>query len=500
MTTPLTPPERDDLSSYLDQEGIAPTDKLNGSFNAQLHMRNLGSIQRAAQQAGSPIGEHPGFLDKLMLAIESVEQLDETKDFETLSAWHDQEEELDTEQVMHNSATAVASLKTLSTALQALPLPSFSSDFTTQVMATLEQVTAPDFDTLSACYDQATDFASVRCLSAADFSEPQQQQLQQFSALSQALQHLPGPQASVDFASNLLAALPEPELHFENASAWFDAELNAEAEPQHALVHNFQQLSQALQALPAPQAPADFANKLLSRLDQLSPAQVSTAEAIDFETLSENYDQAADPQQPEYATLSALSQALKALPRMTAPADFAERVMQALAAESPAIDFEELCARYDGEVSLTQAEQSALATRPEIRQLQSLSKALQALPQPEAPAHFVAKVMLATEQQSKAKLFALPQLFQTRLGQMVAGFAIFGFLVMLSQQLISPEGNQGITANVPNDYIVRVEHQPEDLLFSSEVESSLGIESALEITPALDQTTENDYNNLWIGG
>lgn len=406
-------------SSFLDQEASEPSSQLlETRFGAQVHHRNLENLSRACQQQGVPLGQHPGFLDRLMGALDGVEQIAETEDFECLSAWHDGEHPIQDEAAleMAPAQTLLNNIRTLGQALQALPQPEAPTDFAERVLAALP----------------------------ADHRHENQRRL------GLALQALPQMQAPEGFAEKVMQAIAAP------------AEINS------------LRLSAALQAaLPQREAPAGFAQRVMQQIDNLTQ-----------NTHSQNQQR--------------LSLALQALPQMQAPAGFAQRVMQTLEAlDQPmsAESHEALSAYLDGELSegdsrqMHQAVQHEPALARQFRQHQQLSAALQALPNPEAPSDFVARVMLATEKAAKPRLFALPWLMHSRAGQMVAGFGLFGLLVMLSQTLINgPQGTTGM-ATGPQAQIIQVEHQPEDLLFTD----------MIDMDNVLEHVAEEDYN-LWIGG
>ncbi|MBF2055216.1 MAG: hypothetical protein IGS03_17335 [Candidatus Sericytochromatia bacterium] len=423
MTDTFDPRRNTDISSFLDQEAPAGENTrqlLESSFGAQVHYRNIENISRACQQQGVPVGQHPGFLDRLMGALDGLEQLAETEDFECLSAWHDGMHPIEDETALEQGAaqTCLQNIRSLAQAMQALPQMQAQADFADIVMAAL----------------------------------PQDHRDENERRLGQALQALPQIQAPEGFAQQVTQAIAQQESLAET---------------------NAQRLTAALQALPQPEVPAGFAQQVMQRI-----------EALTQDTHSQNQQR--------------LDLALQALPQIQAPADFAARVMQQIdTLQQPisAEDTENISACLDGELSEHESRQTlkALQANPALsrqhRQHQQLSAALQALPRPEATPGFVAKVMLATEQAARPKLFALPWLMRSRAGQMVAGFGLFGLLVMLSQTLVT--GTQGPTevATGPQVQIIQVEHQPEDLLFTD----------MIDMDNVLEHVAEEDYN-LWIGG
>lgn len=523
---------------------------LTENFSAQVHYRNLESVSRACQQHGAPIQEHDDFLSRLMGKIDTVEQESEYEDPECLSAWLDGQQELESAQIEASeyARTRVQNMRGLSAALQALPQPQAPEYFVTQVMEAVDHHQSPSLETLSAFYDHETQFQAVHLLDSETLNESQQTHLQNFASLSQALAHLNVPQAKPEFSAQVMAALLPQEgtetEDFESLSALLDGETNFET-PSHPNWQNLQRLSQALQTLPNPEAPAGFAAQVMQAIDGVvdfaklsasfdgendsepletearwqdlnalskalqnlpqpqAPADFAAQvmqtidQRFDFAKLSEAYDQAIDQASnqedmelyqthPRLKDLQCLSQALQHLPQFEAPEGFAQRV---LAAAEEAPDFQTLSAYYDGALEKVECDQleTVLANgngRREWQQLQTLSQALKALPQPEAPSDFTLRVMLATEQTHKKTLFALPSLLRTRAGQLVAGLALFGVLVLLSQTLL--KGTEEI-ANVPGNQIVQVKYQAEDMLFQDVLDDSL------------ENNSELDYN-LLIGG
>ena len=539
MSDALDPTRKEALSSHLDHENLPDSadtqdaaSLIHESFSAQLHYRNLESVSRATQQAGAPVLPAPDFLSRIMGAIDGLEQEDPCDDFEVLSAWSDGEWELET--VTETAEATRQTIRTLSSALAKLPTPAAPQGFADRVMAAVEQTRQPQPETLSALYDAETRFAEVRVLQTADLPAAAQTRLQNFKILSGALRRLTPPQAPSDFARRVMAALPQPSVTLESLSAHYDLEANLELPESPTLLQNFSVLSRALQALPQPEAPTGFAAGIMQRI-----------ESAEFEAVSSLHDGEAESgelselQQVRLTQLTALSAGFAALPQVTAPADFAARVAMAIEA-----DFAQLSASHDGEAGLEVASEPRLdllvalsagfAALPEVQApagfaatvmqaidalpdfetlsavfdgelqsplkisdqqlqpLRALSSALAALPQPEAPNDFVARVMLATEQSSKRQLFALPKLFQTRLVQVAAGFAIFGIIATVSFNLINQPIDPGTdVAQVP---VVQVQYAPEDMLFSNPK-----VRTVMDDTLEVENSTENDYN-LWIGG
>ncbi len=537
MSDALDPTRKETLSSHLDHETETPNAEalMQDNFAAQLHYRNLETVSRATQQAGASIPAMPDFLSRVMGSIEDIEQEDPTEDFEVLSAWSDGEWDFAPDEITLQAEMTRHQIQTLGSALRALPAQTAPADFMSRVMNAVAQTETPELETLSALYDAENTFSDVRYLSDAELSADSQQTVQSFRTLSSALKRLSTPAASADFTQRVLAALPEAVLNFDNLSAHHDCEDNFEVESAQPLLSSFSVLSAAMQALPSPQDPADFAARVMQAVDaaefetvsahfdaeaefsaeELSAVQtrqlqqvqtlsaglaalpviqapadfaqrvVSAIEA-DFAQVSAHFDKEetltlSEVQQAQLSQLEALSQGIAALPAITAPAGFAEAVMQRIDALP---SFEDLSEAYDGESKLD-------LNQEQLQPLRALSRAMAALPVHQAPADFVAKVMLATEQKpQKARLFALPNLFQTRLGQVAAGFAMFGMLVMANQILNRTEA-PGITAAVP---VVQVENAPEDMLFSNPEVSTV-----MDNTMELENSTENDYNS-WIGG
>lgn len=514
MNDELYPNDKERLSSFLDQEGHQDSETrslIENQFSAQLFFRNIETVHRATQQVAPPAASND-FLSRLMGAIDDVEQDDPAEDFEILSAWTDQEWDLPQTEISElspNAQNSCAWMQTLGQAMRHLPTPTASADFMNNLMTAIDATQTPEFETVSALYDKETRFQSVRYIAEASHTSHTLTQLQNCKGLSKALKTLRTPSFSVDFTEKVMAALPAEALNLENLSAYHDHELNLELAAAPTLLKDFAQLSQAMQALPEITAPTDFTNKVMQAIDSLSQqsplsaalqslpeiqapesfsAQVVHAIEANFETVSAVYDQESqaelsEVQQAQLGLLQSLSTGFAQLKDIQAPADFADKVMQRIDALPR---FEELSAYHDGEL-----QQAVNVSEEQMQPLRALSQALKALPQYEAPADFVAKVMLATEKHQKAKLFALPGMFKTRLGQVAAALALFGVLV-LTNQIVQPFGtgtNVAVTENV-----VKVEYQAEDLLFG-EPEISTVTDDTLE----LEKTPENDYT-LWIGG
>lgn len=538
MSDALDPTRKDLLSSHLDHE--IPADEhsqdaeslIQGHFGAQLHYRNLETVRRATQQTGVPMPPADDFLGRIMGAIDGLEQEDPAEDFEVLSAWCDGEWELET--LSETADFTRRQIDILHTALTRLPLPPASADFTDRVMAAVDRLQTPSGESLSALFDKEPVFSEVRCLQGAELPAAAVLQLQNFYTLSKALRQLPAPTAPAGFAERVLAALPAADADFDALSAYYDAEATLALSQTPALLGDFARLSAAMQALPAPTPSAAFAEGVMRAINTaeheslnalhdgeaseltLNPTQEQTlrqletlsagfatlpqvaapagfAERVlraieaDFAQVSAHHDgelaELSEAQQAQLPLLAALSAGFAALPEVQAPEGFAAGVMQAIEALP---DFETVSAVFDGEAS------GVALTEFQLQPLRALSRAMAALPQPEAPADFVAKVMLATEKVSRPKLFALPGLMQTRLGKIAAGFALFGMLAGMSYELkqVIDGGSQG-NAAVP---IVQVDNTPEELLFSNPE-----VNTVMDDTLQVDQPIEKDYNIL-IGG
>jgi hypothetical protein len=278
-----------------------------------------------------------------------------------------------------------------------------------------------------------------------------------------------------DFLGGIFAQIEnlEPDNPADDAeclSAWVDSEmmLTEEELADSALALPYQRqyhhLSAALQALPVPELALDFAEQVMERIDatQDSKAFAPITEAlqalsvptpsIDFmDNLMERIDTEASE------AFAPIAEALQALPVPELSADFAAQVMNRL----DSVDSDSFA---------------------------PIAEALQALPVPEISTDFVARVMLATESLNapqKAKLFALPTLWQNKWGQMVAAVAVFGLLLLVSQNLLQTSST--VAQNIPSDRIVQVEYAPEAEFFDDVMN-----------TP-LENTPGDDYN-LLIGG
>lgn len=242
-----------------------------------------------------------------------------------------------------------------------------------------------------------------------------------------------------DFLGGIFAQIEniEPDNPAEDTeclSAWIDDEMaltvadlsdSAIAGPYQA---QHRHLQAALQALSVPELSLDFADKVMGRID---------AEAPD--------------------SFAPIAEALQSLSVPKLSLDFADQVMS--------------------RIDATESDSFA-----------PIAEALQSLPVPEISGDFIARVMLATESleaPQKAKLFALPTLWQNKWGQMVAAVTVFGLLLLVSQNLL--QSSSTVAQNMPSDRIVQVEYAPEAELFDDVMNTSL------------DDNSGDDYN-LLIGG
>ncbi len=206
----------------------------------------------------------------------------------------------------------------------------------------------------------------------------------------------------------------------------------------------------------------DFLNGIFAKIEHLEPDNP----ADDLECLSAWVDGEFSFTEAELATSASatvyaqqtrmMTDALQALPVPELSADFAEQVM----------------ARLDAQT--------------EVDTFAPIAEALQALPVPELSADFVARVMLATESlgrehsEQKAKLFALPMLWQSKWGQRVAAVAVFGLLILATQNLL--QSSQSTVVQIPSDHIVQVQYAPESELFEDVMNTSLENTSSDDIT------------------
>ncbi|MGE3726920.1 MAG: hypothetical protein AB7I41_15275 [Candidatus Sericytochromatia bacterium] len=405
----------DDLSAYLDQEltdihAIHVQQGLGESLPALVEVRNMESLTRACQnlsQTPSP----SRFEDSLFARLDALgwEQEDPADDFENLSAYSDGEDIPEEAPSSETAQTHLHNLKVLAQAIQTLPTPEINStDFAERLMAFLPEPIELTLSDLSAVYDQQELEPDV-------LSEVACATLKNFSVLTRSLQALPVPAASAEFYTQLESLLDTcDELSFETLSAGFDEhEVLSVEMARHPLArqhsHNFSVLSQALQALPTPDASESFAQGLLARLDSIEIA-------------------------PEFELVSA-------------------------------------CFDQDLELSAQQLGDAQVQT--ELQNIQALSQALKALPLTEASPAFLQRLSAqldAVDSQQKKQIFALPRLLQGRYARMVAGIAFFGLLVSFSQQMLdnqmAPSQEAGTTADVvPTDHVIDLENQAENDLF-----------------------------------
>ena len=243
---------------------------------------------------------------------------------------------------------------------------------------------------------------------------------------------------------------------------------------------------------------SDFLGGIFAQIENMDPDNPADdteclSAWIDHEMVLTTADLAvsaiARPYQVQHTHLQA---ALQALPVPELSLDFAEQVMTRIdagASEAFAPIAEALQALAVPTFSLDFADQ--LMSRLDAAQSDSfapIAEALQSLPVPELSGDFMARVMLATESLNapqKAKLFALPTLWQNKWGQMVAAVTVFGLLLLVSQNLL--QSSSTVAQNIPSDRIVQVEYAPEAELFDDVMNISL------------DENSGDDYN-LLIGG
>ncbi len=291
------------------------------------------------------------------------------------------------------------------------PPQSGGDDFLGSLFSKIEHLEqenpAEDLECLSAWVDSEFELTPDEL----ETSEVAEVYAQQTHALQLAMQDLPMPAFSENFAERVMQRI--------------DAEQTSETED------SFAPIAQAMQQLEVPVLSEDFANAVMNRIE-----------------VREN------------EIFAPVQQALQDLSVPALSENFAHQLM----------------ARID-------AETTAAAEDP----FAPVAEALQSLPVPELSSDFVLKVMMATESVATApegpKLFALP--LRQRWGQMVAAIAIFGVLLLVSQNLQTSETT--VAQTVPSDFIVQVEYAPEAELFDDVMD-----------TP-LENSVDDDYT-LLIGG
>jgi hypothetical protein len=408
----------DELSAYLDQELTDPQATtqiqhgLGEHLPALVEVRNMESLSRACKNL-SQTPPSMDFESSLFARLDALDwaQEDPQEDFENLSAYTDGEWQPEETPASESAEIHLHNLAILSQTFKLLPPVSddVHTDFAERLMAVLPEPSPLSFTDLSAIYDQEQAepdlLSETACLT-----------LRSFAGLTQAMQALPQAEPSANFFSDLEALLDTSDsLSFEDISASHDQEADLfETLQAHPVarqdLHNLQILSQAMQALPAPVAPDNFIDKLMSRIEQQE-------QTPSFEALSAHFDQ------PESALLS------------------------------------------ETELARPQAQKH-------LHNLKAVSGALQELPSPQASPAFLDKLsghLNAVEKQQKKKIFAVPSFMKGRYARMVAGIAFFGLLVSFSQQMLenqmAPTQEAGTAAVIPTDHVVRLENQAEDELF-----------------------------------
>jgi len=185
-----------DLSAVYDQQELEP-DVLSEVACATL--KNFSVLTRSLQALPVPAASAE-FYTQLESLLDTCDELS----FETLSAGFDEHEVLSVEMAKHPLARQHShNFSVLSQALQALPTPVASESFAQGLLARLDSIEiAPEFELVSACFDQDLE------LSAQQLGDAQvQTELQNIQALSQALKALPLTEASPAFLQRLSAQL-----------------------------------------------------------------------------------------------------------------------------------------------------------------------------------------------------------------------------------------------------------------------------------------------------
>jgi hypothetical protein len=112
---------------------------------------------------------------------------------------------------------------------------------------------------------------------------------------------------------------------------------------------------------------------------------------------------------------------------------------------------------------------------------------LQALPAYQPSPDFLDRLTRELEIHTPApKVFALPQVaWFKKYGRMVAGVAMFGLLAVAGNYFMNTQGTT--TANIPTEYIVELENQSEDAIFSE------------DLVESIETVSDDGYHQL-IGG
>lgn len=297
---------------------------------------------------------------------------------------------------------------------------------------------------------------------------------------------------------HLLSSFLDQELEQDTAAQAEDLVQNQLAS--HVKYRNFKTVKKAcaeMSVLQNPEKQDDFLGGIFAQIEQLEPDNP----AHDLECLSAWVDgefvlteedlSASDIAEPYAQQTRIMTAALQALPVPELSADFTEKVMAhiepfeqdafaPIAEALQALSVPDVSAHFADKVM---ARIEAIDTISEQDAFAPIAEALQALPVPEPSADFVARVMLATESlgsEQKARLFALPMLWQSKWGQRVAAVAVFGLLLLASQNLL--QSSQSTVVQIPSDHIVQVEYAPESELFEDVMNTSLENTSSDDIT------------------
>lgn len=336
---------------------------------------------------------------------------------------------------------------TLSEAFSRLDVPATSEHFMSQLLAQLPTPEGhPTQTTLSAYYDQALateEHAEVslhvtHCRGCT-------QTLQQYQQLSQGLQNLSTPTATVDFVDRLLTQVQAQHPDFETLSAYQDDELppaELKAVAMHiatctdcqAQLNHLQQISSQVAALKPPTVSDGFMSQLM--------AQVEATQHPDIETLSAYHDGV-----------------LAAEERPTLKAHVAQ----------------------------------CQSCQYQLAGFAQLTTTLQALPQPTACADFISRLeaQLPTPAVAPtAKILYFSVALRSRYSRMAAGLAAFGLLAVWASQYLGPQ-THGIANQELTKQIIPVQYRAEDELFVSDIDTF-----SLD---TLDNPVQDDYNKL-LGG
>jgi negative regulator of sigma E activity len=350
-------------------------------------------------------------------------------------------------------------------------------------MAAIDAQT-PSFETLSAYYDgELSEVESQQVLA----SSHTRIHLHNMRVVTGELQALPEYQPSMGFLDNLLQTISSTPT-FAELSAYYDGE-NPEAEASvsgaeaQIHLHNMRVVTGELQALPEYQPSMGFLDNLLQTINN-TPTFAELSAYYDGENPEAEASVSGAEAQIHLHNMRVVTGELQALPEYQPSMGFLDNLLQTI---NSTPTFAELSAYYDGENPEAEASVSGAEAQIHLHNMKVVTGELQALPEYQPSADFLARLTRELDiNTSPQKVFALPQVaWLKNYGRMVAGVAMFGLLAIAGNYFMNTQGTT--TAQVPTEYIVELENQSEDAIFSEDLVGSI-------------ETVSDDGYNQLIGG